>query len=150
MKVSEIMTRQVETVAPDDTIWKAAAIMDRLNVGFLPVHDATRVVGVITDRDIVVRALAAKDGEPTTVGEIMTEEVHYCLAEDPIAEIVEHMAALQVRRLPVFTREGNRLVGIVSLGDIAVHASEHITADLLRRISEPSAPDRSAARSASA
>jgi CBS domain-containing protein len=147
MKVSDIMTRQVETVRPDDTLRNAAMVMDRLNVGFLPVHDGTRVVGVITDRDIVVRALAAKDPEPTTVGEVMTEEVHYCLAEDPIADIVKHMAALQVRRLPVFTREGNRLVGVVSIGDIAVHASEHITADLLRRISEPSTPDRSAAGS---
>jgi CBS domain-containing protein len=60
MKVSDIMTGQVETIAPEDTIRKAASIMDRLNVGFLPVHDGTRVVGVITDRDIVVRALAAK------------------------------------------------------------------------------------------
>lgn len=150
MKVADIMTRQVETVRPDDTLRNAAMVMDRLNVGFLPVHDGTRVVGVITDRDIVVRALAAKDPAPTTVGEVMTEEVHYCLAEDSIADIVKHMAALQVRRLPVFTREGNRLVGVLSVGDIAVHASEHVTADLLRRISEPSAPDRSAARPVSA
>lgn len=142
MKVSNIMTRQVETVGPDDTLRKAAAIMDRLNVGFLPVYDGTRIVGVVTDRDIVVRALAA-DPQPARIGDIMTEEVHYCLEEDDIADIVKHMAALQVRRLPVFSREGNRLVGIVSLGDIAVHASEHVTGDLLRRISEPSKPDRS-------
>lgn len=144
MKVSEIMTRQVETIGPDDTLHKAAAVMDRLNVGFLPVHDGSRVVGVITDRDIVVRALAADSlPEPTRVGGVMTEEVHYCLADDEVADIVKHMAALQVRRLPVFTREGNRLVGVVSIGDIAVHAAEHLTADLLRRMSEPSKPDRS-------
>jgi CBS domain-containing protein len=144
------MTQQVETVRPDDTLRKPAMVMDRINVGFLPVHDGTRVVGVITDRDIVVRALAAKDPAPTKVGEVMTEEVHYCLADDSISDIVKHMAALQVRRLPVFTREGNQLVGVVSLGDIAVHANEHITADLLRRISEPSVPDRSAASSVTA
>ncbi len=150
MKVSDIMTRQVETVGPDDTLRKAAMVMDRLNVGFLPVHDGSRVVGVITDRDIVVRALAAgRDPEPTKVSEVMTEEVHYCLEEDEIADIVGHMAALQVRRLPVFTRLSNRLVGIVSIGDISVHASEHITADLLRRISEPSAPDRPRPRAVS-
>jgi len=149
LKVSDIMTRQVETVGPDDTLQKAAAVMDRLNVGFVPVHDGSRVVGVITDRDIVVRALAAgSDPEPTKVGDVMTEEVHYCLEDDAIADIVEHMAALQVRRLPVFSRQGNRLLGIVSIGDIAVHASEHITADLLRRISEPSSPDRPRPRAA--
>lgn len=143
MKASDIMTREVETVGPDDPLRKAAAIMDRLNVGFLPVYDGRRVVGVITDRDIVVRALAAEGGpEPTKVGDIMTEEVHYCLEGDEVADIVKHMAALQVRRLPVFSREGSRLVGIVSIGDIAVRASVHITADLVRRISEPSKPDR--------
>jgi CBS domain-containing protein len=150
VKVRDIMTRQVETVGPGDSIRQAAAVMDRLNVGFLPVSDGTRVVGVVTDRDIVVRALAAgKDPEPTKVGEVMTEEVHYCLEEDQVEDIVKDMAALQVRRLPVLSREGNRLVGVVSIGDIAVHESEHITADLLRRISEPSAPDRPMLRPAS-
>lgn len=142
MKVSDIMTRRVETVGPDDTLRQAAAIMDRLNVGFLPVHDGVRVVGVITDRDIVVRGLAAERSlEPKTVGEVMTEEVHFCLEDDTLDDIVKHMAALQVRRLLVFTREGNRLIGVVSIGDIAAHAGEHITAELLRRISEPSRPD---------
>lgn len=143
MKVANIMTRQVETVGPDNSLRQAATIMDKLNVGFLPVHDGTRVVGVITDRDIVLRALTAGQSPETgKVGDIMTEEVHFCLEDDTIEDIVKHMAAMQVRRLPVFTREGNRLIGVVSIGDIAVHAGEHITAELLRRISEPSAPDR--------
>lgn len=142
MKAADIMTREVELVRPEDSLQKAAATMDRLNVGFLPVHDGKRVVGVITDRDITVRAVAA-DLSPnmTNVGDVMTEEVHYCLEDDSIDDVAKHMIDTQIRRLLVFTRD-SRLVGVVSLGDIATHASEHTVAEALRRISEPSTPDR--------
>ena len=144
MKAADIMTRDVEVVRPEDSLQKAASIMDKLNVGFLPVHDGQRVVGVITDRDITVRAVAA-DLSPnmTNVGDVMTEEVHYCLEDDTINDVVNHMIDTQIRRLLVFTRD-NRLVGVISLGDIAMRAGEHGVSQALRGISEPSRPDRSA------
>ncbi len=142
MKAADIMTREVEVVRPEDSIQKAAMIMDKLNVGFLPVFDGKRIVGVITDRDIAVRAVSA-DLSPnmTNVGDVMTEEVHYCLESDAIDDVVKHMIDTQIRRLLVFTRD-NQLVGVVSLGDIATHVGEHAVAAALRGISEPSQPDR--------
>ncbi len=143
MRAADVMTREVQVVRPNNSLQEAAAIMDRLNVGFLPVHDGKRVVGVITDRDIAVRAVSA-DLSPnmTNVEDVMTDEVHYCLDDDAVDDVVKHMIDIQIRRLLVFTHD-NQLVGVVSLGDIATHASEHVSAEALRRISEPSKPDRS-------
>ena len=143
MNVGEIMTRDIQTIAPEDTIQKAAKLMDDLNVGILPVCDGTRVVGVITDRDITVRA-TSMGLSPTEhqVADFMTDEVYYCLTEDSVESVAENMAHIQVRRMPVLDRE-NRLVGMISLGDIATHASQYrTTAEALRKISEPSQPDR--------
>jgi CBS domain-containing protein len=143
MNVKEIMTRDVQTIAPDDTIQTAARLMDDLNVGILPVHDGTRVVGVITDRDITVRATSL-GLTPTehAVSDFMTDEVYYCMEEDSIEIVADNMAHIQIRRMPVLDRD-NRLVGIISLGDIATHASQYRTiAEALRKISEPSQPDR--------
>lgn len=142
MRAADIMTREVEVVRPEDSLQKAAMLMDKINVGFLPVSNGERVVGVITDRDIAVRAVAA-DLSPnmTNVDEVMTDEVHYCLESDTVADVVKHMIDTQIRRLLVFTRD-SRLVGVISLGDIATHADEHIAAQVLRGISEPSRPDR--------
>ncbi|HVM81982.1 MAG TPA: CBS domain-containing protein [Stellaceae bacterium] len=137
------MTQDVQTIAPDDTIQTAARLMDDLNVGILPVHDGTRVVGVITDRDITVRATSL-GLTPTehAVSDFMTDEVYYCMEEDSIEIVADNMAHIQIRRMPVLDRD-NRLVGIISLGDIATHASQYrTTAEALRKISEPSQPDR--------
>lgn len=143
MNVGEIMTRNVQTIGPDETIQNAARLMDDLNVGMLPIHDGTRVVGVITDRDITVRATAL-GLTPTEhpVSDFMTDEVYYCLEEDSIESVAENMSHIQIRRMPVLDRN-NRLVGIISLGDIATHASQYrTTSEALRKISEPSQPDR--------
>ncbi len=145
MNVAEIMTREARAVAPHDTIQTAAKLMDDLNVGILPVQDGNRVVGVITDRDITVRA-TSMGFDPSThqVSEVMTEDVYYCLGEDSIDSVAECMAHIQIRRMPVLDR-GGRLLGMISLGDIATHASQYrTTADALRKISEPSQPDRPA------
>jgi len=143
MNVAEIMTRDVQTIAPDDTIQTAAKLMDDLNVGVLPVHDGKRVVGVITDRDITVRATSmGLTPVEHRVSDFMTEEVYYCLEEDSIESVAESMAHIQIRRMPVLDRAG-QLVGMISLGDIATHASQYrTTAEALRKISEPSQPDR--------
>ena len=143
MNVAEIMTPDVRAVAPHDTIQTAAKLMDELNVGILPVHDRKRVVGVITDRDITIRATSMGfDPSKHQVSEVMTEEVYYCLGEDSIDSVAECMAHIQLRRMPVLDRAG-QLIGMISLGDIATHASQYrTTAEALRKISEPSQPDR--------
>lgn len=143
MNVSDIMTRDVQTIGPDDTLQQAAKLMDDLNVGILPIHDGTHLIGVITDRDITVRATSL-GLTPTehVVSDFMTDEIYYCVGDDSIESVAENMAHIQIRRMPVLDR-GGHLVGMISLGDIATHASQYRTAsEALRRISEPSQPDR--------
>ncbi len=143
MQVSEIMTREVETVAPDASLQKAAAAMEAIGVGSLPVCDGNRLVGTITDRDIVVRGVAAgRSPVDTLVADCMTEDIAYAFDDEEAEEVLERMKVLQVRRLAVLDR-GKALVGIVALGDIATEPD----ATTLRRvgaavaeISEPSRP----------
>lgn len=119
MKVSEAMSRQVEIVSPGDSIQQAAQIMARIDAGALPVGENDRLVGMITDRDIAVRAVGkGRNPADTPVNEVMSREVKYCFEDDDVAKVAENMAQLQVRRLPVLSRE-KRLTGIISLGDIA-------------------------------
>jgi CBS domain-containing protein len=119
MKVREVMTREVELISPHHTLEQAAQLMAELDAGVLPVSDKDRLVGIITDRDIVVRAVATgEDPMCTQVGDVMTRQVGYCFEEDDVDRAVEIMAGLRVRRLPVLDRH-ERLVGIVSLADIA-------------------------------
>lgn len=143
MQVSEIMTREVETVAPDASLQKAAAAMEAIGVGSLPVCDGNRLVGTITDRDIVVRGVAAgRSPVDTLVADCMTEDIAYAFDDEEAEQVLERMKVLQVRRLAVLDR-GKALVGIVALGDIATEPD----ATTLRRvgaavaeISEPSRP----------
>jgi CBS domain-containing protein len=142
-KVSDFMTRNVHVVRPDETLQRAAQVMDELNVGALPVCDDEGLVGIITDRDITVRATAA--GLPpaaTPVGAVMTEHARSCTGEQLVSEAMAQMADVQIRRLPVVDG-ARRVVGIVSLGDLATRHSGHVAA-ALRRISDPSMPDRTA------
>ena len=142
MRASEVMTRDVVTVRPDAMIREAARMMDDLNVGALPVCDGRRLVGIITDRDIVVRSTA--DGmrpDATPVHAVMTGEVCWCFENDPIEKIEDAMARRQIRRMPVVD-QGKRLVGMITLGDLATDRVPGAD-DALRRISEPSEPDRS-------
>jgi CBS domain-containing protein len=101
MKVSEAMSREVRIVTPDDTICEAAKAMAAIDVGALPVGDDERLVGMITDRDIAVRAVAAGKSPDTPVREVMTADLCYCFDDDNIDDIAEDMSANQVRRLPV-------------------------------------------------
>jgi CBS domain-containing protein len=117
MKVSECMTRDVKVARPDDTLQKAASQMAELDAGVLPVGDNDRLVGMLTDRDITVRAVAQGKGPQTPVREVMSDDVKYCFEDEELASVTENMGDIQVRRLPVLSRD-KRLVGIVSLGDI--------------------------------
>jgi CBS domain-containing protein len=121
MKVHDSMTRDVQMAAPSQSVRDAARMMAELDVGVLPVGENDRLVGMITDRDIVVRAVAAGHGPDTPVREVMSAQVQYCFEDQTVEEITANMADIQVRRLPVVDRD-KRLVGIISLGDIAVQS----------------------------
>jgi CBS domain-containing protein len=143
MRVSEVMTRRVECTHLDATLQEAAARMKSLDIGPLPVCDNDRLVGMVTDRDITVRAIAEGE-DPTTihVRDIMTPEVFYCFEDQDVAEAAQRMKDKQVRRLLVLNRD-ERLVGIVSLGDLAVETGdEQLTGNTLEAVSEPNRPTR--------
>ena len=141
MKVSDVMTRNVEVISPDASLREAARKMDNLNVGVLPVCDGQRLVGVLTDRDITVRATAIGESpDVTRVDEIMSGEVWWCY-DDAIEDVAHRMGEKQIRRMPVVDHN-KLLVGIVALGDMATDLAPG-TEDALRQISEPSEPDLS-------
>ena len=117
-KVSDVMTRDIHIAAPDQTIADAAAEMARADIGCLPVGDKDKLVGMITDRDIVVRAVAKGLDAKTQVSEVMTDSIKYCYADQSVDEVARNMAELGVRRLPVVNRE-KRLVGFIALSNIA-------------------------------
>lgn len=145
MHAGEFMTRDVVTVRPDATVREAARLMDDLNVGVLPVCDGRRLVGIVTDRDITVRATA--DGmrpDATPVHMVMTDDVCWCFEDDSIEEIEREMARHQIRRLPVVDAR-KRLVGILTLGDLAADRARG-TEETLRSISSPAEPDRDGRR----
>jgi CBS domain-containing protein len=143
LEVKDVMTPQAEVISPDATIEEAASLMKTLDIGVLPVCDQEGLVGVLTDRDLVVRVLAVtRDPKAMLVGEAMTPSVVYCFEHDDIEHAAAIMAGHQIRRLPVLDKNRN-LVGIVSVGDIAVHTQNHqLTGSVLEDVSQPSTPKR--------
>jgi CBS domain-containing protein len=123
MKIAECMTAEVEIVGPDQPMREAAQFMLRADAGAMPVGEGDKLVGMVTDRDIAVRGVAAGRGPDTPVRDVMTDEVIYCFDDDEVEEVALKMSDRQVRRMPVLSREDETLVGIVSLGDIS--RSEH-------------------------
>ncbi len=136
MKVSEVMTRDVRLIEPTQTIREAARLMAEMDAGIMPVREGDRLVGMITDRDIAVRAVAEGKGPDTPVREVMTEDVKYCYEDDDTTDVARNMADIQVRRLPVLTRD-KRLVGIISLGDMAVTEGGSQAGEAVAGISQP-------------
>jgi CBS domain-containing protein len=138
MKVSEAMTRDVRIASPSETIRQAAQVMARIDAGILPVGENDRLVGMITDRDIAVRAVAAGKSPDTPIREVMSsDDVCYCFEDQEIDDVASNMAEIKVRRLPVVSRE-KRLVGILSLGDISQAGSQEQPAvEALSGICEP-------------
>lgn len=126
MKVSECMTRDVKTIAPDCTIQEAARLMTTLDLGVLPVGEGDRLVGMITDRDIAVRAVGEGKGPQTAVREIMSQDIKDCFEDEEVERVARNMGDRQVRRLPVRNRQ-QQLVGIISLGDFAAGDTDHET-----------------------
>jgi CBS domain-containing protein len=118
MRVSEAMTREVRMASPEQTICEAARLMAEIDAGVLPVGENDRLVGMITDRDIAVRAVAREKPVTTKVREVMSQEVLYCYDDQELDDVAQNMSDEKVRRLPVVNRD-KRLVGIISLGDLA-------------------------------
>jgi CBS domain-containing protein len=136
MKVRDAMTTDLQLCTPDDTLRDAAEAMAALGVGLLPVTDNERLVGMISDRDIAIRGVGMGRGPDSRVGDSMTADVKYCYDDQDLDEVTANMGDIQVRRLPVVSRD-KQLVGIIALGDIARSQAGNGTGEALSEISRP-------------
>ncbi len=144
MQIAEVMTRDPQVITADFVLKDAARKMRELDVGMLPVRSGDRLVGMLTDRDITIRATAeGRDPTATKVSEVMTPDVLYCFEDEDISEAARVMQQKQIRRLPILNRH-KRLVGIISLGDVAVHATgqREVIGKTIKEVSEPAEPQR--------
>jgi CBS domain-containing protein len=141
--IQDVMTRDVQSIAPQETVQRAAQMMDELNVGAIPVLDGRKLVGMITDRDITVRSTAAGQApDQARVGDVMSIDVRTCAPNQTVDEVLGQMGDVQIRRLPVIEAQSGEVIGIVSLGDMAAKHSAGID-HTLEEISTPAEPDRS-------
>lgn len=136
MKISEVMTTDVETISADQTAREAASFMLRADAGSIPVCEGDRVIGMITDRDIAVRGVAEGRGPDTPVSELMSDGVVCAHEDDDVQSVAQRMSEEQVRRMPVVDAE-ERLVGIVSLGDLARETTGESAHEALEGVSAP-------------
>lgn len=136
MKVSEVMTSDVQTVTPDQSAREAASFMLRAEAGSIPVTEGDKVIGMITDRDIAVRGVAEGRGPETPVRELMSDGIICARRDDDVQDIARRMSEEQVRRLPVLD-EDDRLCGIVSLGDLARESRGEAAHEALEGVSQP-------------
>ena len=139
MKIREAMTHDVALANPEQTLADAARMMAERDTGALPVGEDDRLVGMITDRDIVIRGVAKELGPETPIREVMSREVLYCFQDEDVEHVAANMGEQQVRRLPVLDRE-KRLVGIVSLGDLASCSKPKTSGQAIAAISRPGGP----------
>jgi CBS domain-containing protein len=141
--IADVMSRDVTSVTRDDTIQRVAELMDDLDVGALPVTEGRRLIGIVTDRDITIRATAAGLApEETLVTEVMSEDICHCFQDQSIDEVMQDMRDIQVRRIPVVSRDEHELIGIVAIADLLLAESgdgDSETVETLREISSPTA-----------
>jgi CBS-domain-containing membrane protein len=141
--IQDVMTRDVQSISPQETIQRAAQMMDELNVGAIPVLDGRKLVGMITDRDITVRATAAGQAPGSTrVADVMSTDVRTCSPDQTVDEVLGQMGDVQIRRVPVVDQNSHDVVGIVSMGDMATKHSAGVDR-ALEEVSTPAEPDRS-------
>jgi len=141
-RIAEVMTRDVRSISPQETIRRAAQMMDELNVGALPVCDGQKLVGMVTDRDITVRAVAAgQSPDAAHVADVMSDQVRWCFDDQTVDEVMQQMGDSQIRRVPVVDHDTQELIGIVSLGDMATKHSAQVDRTL-EEISSPAEPNR--------
>lgn len=138
MKLNDIMTQEVEVVSPDNSLREAAKKMRVRDIGFLPVVEDDRLLGVITDRDIVLRGVAEGDDPDDKIGQkFVTTPAVFCYDDQDVEEAAKLMEDHQIRRMLVLSRESGRVAGVVSLGDIATRGKEKTSAKVLQSVSEP-------------
>lgn len=145
MRVSEAMTRDVRVCSPGHSIRDCAKAMAEMDAGVLPVAENNLLVGMITDRDIAIRAVAAGKGPDTPVREILSKEVLFCFDDQEVDNVAKSMGDARVRRVPVLTRD-QRLVGIVSLSDVALKLSPEAAANAVRGVSMHGGPHSQSAK----
>ncbi len=135
MKVKEAMHRGVEWVSPDTSLREIARLMRERDIGSIPIGENDKLIGMVTDRDIVCKGLGEKgfDFKKATAADVMTKGIHTCREEDELGAAVHHMKQLKVRRLPVIDCN-KRMVGILSLGDISHAAPRELAADCLKKV----------------
>jgi|1185.fasta_scaffold55851_3 CBS domain-containing protein len=141
MKVSEVMTRDVQTVGPNEPVQRAASFMLGADAGSIPVTDGGRLIGMITDRDIAVRGIAKGYGPETPVRDLMTDDLVIVRVDDDVEDAATKMGEAQVRRLPVIDQE-DRLCGIVSLGDLSRETDQDCASEALEGVSQPGGEHR--------
>jgi CBS domain-containing protein len=136
MKVKDAMHKGVDWVSPDTPVTEIAKLMREHDIGSIPIGENDRLVGMVTDRDIVCKGLAQDgfDAGRRTARDVMTPGVHCCREDDDLAKAVRHMEALKVRRLPVINK-GKRMVGILSLGDIGRSAPGDLLSECVKSVS---------------
>jgi CBS domain-containing protein len=139
MKVCDVMSRDVCLAKPDDTLQTAAKQMADMDIGFLPVDENDRLIGTITDRDIVVRCVAKGEAATAKVRDAMTNDVKYCFEDDDLDRVMKNMGDQKLRRLPVVNRN-KRLVGIISIGDTARGHDVELAGAALRGVTESGGP----------
>ena len=144
MQIREIMTRQVDVIRPDASVRDAALKMKELDVGAIPVCDGQKLAGLVTDRDITVRAVAeGRNPSEVQVAEVMSSDIAYCFEDETVEQAANLMESKQIRRLPILDRN-KELAGIISLGDISVRTEgsrqKDLAAEALEEISEPAKP----------
>lgn len=136
MKIKDIMNPDTDLVSASTTVKAAAEMMAKEGIGFLPVGEGDKLIGTITDRDIVLRVVSkGKDSSTTTVGEILTDKVLYCKEDQEVEEVARNMCEQQVRRMPVVNAD-KRLVGVVSIGDMAQHLNKELAGEVLQEVTK--------------
>ncbi len=143
MQLKDVMTKNVQLIPRNATVRDAAKLMKDIDTGFVPVIDSENMIGIITDRDIVLRSTAeGRNPNETRVEEVMTKEFFFLYEDEDVKEAARVMSERQIRRLPIVNRQ-EELVGVISLGDLSVDVSdEKMTGKALEDISKPAKPDR--------
>jgi CBS domain-containing protein len=135
MQISDVMTPGVQFIHPEQTIREAASIMAEHDIGALPVGENDRLVGMVTDRDIVIRGVAGGKGPDAKVRDVMSADVKYCYEDEKVDHVAHNMGEIQVRRLPVMDRD-KRLVGIVAMADVAIKRGPGVAGETIKEVSE--------------
>ena len=141
--IKEIMSSDVEVITPNDTLQTAARKMRDHNIGFLPVCDGEKLVGVISDRDVIVRGLADGMESRALVGyDLISTPPIYCFDDQDVEEAMQIMQQNQIRRLVILTRDEKQMVGVLSLGDVALYSEDDDSGNILQSVSEPASNSR--------